>query len=80
MVESPLVKKLGIKSGQTVLIMEAPEGYIQTLGTLPCRQPTALASGCSFDGPALQGPSHDGPGHWSAQTSLQPPPIFQPQK
>jgi len=30
-----LIKKLGIKPGQRLLIMNAPDGYLQTLGTLP---------------------------------------------
>jgi hypothetical protein len=32
---TPLLKKLGIKSGQRVLILNAPEGYAVTLGDLP---------------------------------------------
>ena len=35
MTENPLVKKLGIKPGQKLLIMNAPEEYIQMLGALP---------------------------------------------
>lgn len=35
MAESSLIKKLGIKPGQKILILNAPEGYMQTLGTLP---------------------------------------------
>ncbi len=35
MAESSLMKKLGIKPGHKVLIMNAPNGYMQTLGTLP---------------------------------------------
>lgn len=33
--ETPLVKKLGIKSGQRLAIVKAPDGYAHTLGTLP---------------------------------------------
>ena len=32
---TPLVKKLGIKSGQRLAIINAPDGYGDTLGTLP---------------------------------------------
>ena len=32
---TPLVKKLGIKSGQRLAIVNAPDGYSDTLGTLP---------------------------------------------
>ncbi len=35
MAESSLIKKLGIKPGHKVLIMNAPDGYMQTLGALP---------------------------------------------
>jgi hypothetical protein len=35
MAETSLIKKLGMKPGQKILILNAPEGYIQTLGTLP---------------------------------------------
>lgn len=35
MAESSLIKKLGIKPGQKMLIMNMPEGYMQTLGNLP---------------------------------------------
>ncbi len=35
MAESSLIKKLGIKPRQKILIMNAPDGYMQTLGTLP---------------------------------------------
>ena len=35
MAESSLVKKLGVKPDHTMLIMNAPEGYMQTLGALP---------------------------------------------
>ena len=32
---TPLIKKLGIKPGASVLILEAPTGYAKTLGRLP---------------------------------------------
>src|SRR5207245_8836797 len=32
---TPLVKKLGIKEGHAVGIVNAPEGFVQTLGELP---------------------------------------------
>ena len=32
---TPLVKKLGIKPGMSLLILGAPPGYARTLGTLP---------------------------------------------
>jgi hypothetical protein len=32
---TPLVKKLGIKPGDTIAILNPPEGYDQTLGDLP---------------------------------------------
>lgn len=35
MAESPLLKKLGMKPDQKMLILNAPEGYTATLGTLP---------------------------------------------
>jgi hypothetical protein len=35
MSEVPLVKKLGIRSGQRVLILNAPDGYVESLGELP---------------------------------------------
>jgi hypothetical protein len=33
--ETPLVKKLGIKPGQRALVLNAPSGYLDQLGTLP---------------------------------------------
>jgi len=33
--DTPLVKRLGIKSGNRVLLLNAPEGYDQILGVLP---------------------------------------------
>ncbi len=35
MAETSLVKKLGIKAGHKLLILNAPQGYLAKLGTLP---------------------------------------------
>ena len=35
MADTPLQKKLGIKPGQTLLVLHAPEDYQSLLGTLP---------------------------------------------
>jgi hypothetical protein len=35
MAEKPLVQKLLMKAGKSVLIINAPEGYLTALGTLP---------------------------------------------
>ena len=35
MADSPLVKKLGIKPNQKMMVVDAPEGYVRTLGALP---------------------------------------------
>jgi hypothetical protein len=35
MTDTPLQKKLGIKPGQTLLVLHAPEGYLHLLGVLP---------------------------------------------
>lgn len=35
MTETTLVKKFGIKPGQRLLILQSPEGYLQTLDPLP---------------------------------------------
>jgi hypothetical protein len=35
MAESSLVKKLGIKQGHKLLVLNAPDGYLTTLGALP---------------------------------------------
>jgi hypothetical protein len=34
---TPLVRKLGIKDGSAVLLVSAPEGFLETLGSLPPR-------------------------------------------
>ena len=49
MAESPLIKKLGIKPGQKMLILNAPEGYIQALGTLPAGAEVKISAGGTFD-------------------------------
>jgi hypothetical protein len=49
MTESSLIKKLGIKPSQKMLILNAPEGYIQTLGTLPAGNEVKAAAGGAFD-------------------------------
>lgn len=49
MAESPLIKKLGIKPGQKILILNAPEGYIQTLGALPGGAEVKTSAGGMFD-------------------------------
>lgn len=35
MAESSLVKRLGIKAGHRLLVLNAPAGYLETLGPLP---------------------------------------------
>ena len=35
MAQSSLVKKLRVKTGQRLLVLNAPEGYIESLGDLP---------------------------------------------
>jgi hypothetical protein len=49
MAESPLIKKLGIKPGQKMLILNAPEGYMQALGTLPAGAKVKTSAGGAFD-------------------------------
>src|SRR5258706_6512379 len=46
---TPLIKKLGIKPGHTILILNAPEGYLDTLGTLPEGAEIETSAGGSFD-------------------------------
>ena len=49
MAASPLTKKLGIKAGHKVLVMNAPEGYLDSLTDLPQGiEPTTIADG-TFD-------------------------------
>jgi hypothetical protein len=49
MAETSLIKKLGIKPGQKILIMNAPEGYIQTLGSLPENAEVQTSAEGKFD-------------------------------
>jgi hypothetical protein len=35
MAKAPLSKKLGVRPGQRILIMNAPQGYVEDLGPLP---------------------------------------------
>jgi hypothetical protein len=48
MADSALVKKLGIKPGQGLLIMNAPQGYIERLSPLPEGASLATGPGGSF--------------------------------
>lgn len=47
--KTPLVKKLGIKPGFRVIILNAPENYVQTLGELPGDIRIADSLADSFD-------------------------------
>ncbi len=47
MAGTPLVKKLGIKPGQTMVLLHPPNGYLETLGPLP--------EGVSVDGEQADG-------------------------
>src|SRR6266849_2029318 len=49
MAESSLVKKLGIKPGQKMLILNAPEDYIHLLGTLPDGAEVKTKAAGTFD-------------------------------
>jgi hypothetical protein len=52
MPETPLLKKLGIKPGKRMLILNAPEGYMATLAPLPedtIMQTQAEGTGGTFD-------------------------------
>ena len=49
MAENPLLRKLGIKPGQKILILSAPEGYIQALGTLPAGAEVKTIAEGTFD-------------------------------
>ena len=49
MAESSLVKKLGMKPGQKVLILNAPEDYRRLLGTLPEDVEVESSAEGSFD-------------------------------
>ena len=49
MAESALVRKLGLKEGHRALIMNAPDGYVQTLGALPPAADVQTSGGGEFD-------------------------------
>ena len=49
MADTPLQKKLGIKPGQTLLVLYAPEGYRSLLGTLPKGATLSADAQGSFD-------------------------------
>ena len=49
MADSPLTKKLGIKTGQTMLVMNAPEGYLDSLTDLPKGVALATNADGAFD-------------------------------
>jgi hypothetical protein len=46
---TPLVKKLGIKSGQRIALLSGPPGYRETLGALPERVACAEQLGGKLD-------------------------------
>jgi hypothetical protein len=46
---TPLVKKLGIKAGQRVLLAQAPHDFTETLGELPKQVRLAERLGTTFD-------------------------------
>ena len=49
MADTPITKKLGMKAGQSMLILNAPDGYIASLGTLPEKSSVQTAAGGTFD-------------------------------
>ncbi len=49
MVASSLAKKLGIKAGYKLLVLNAPEGYMATLGELPEGTEVKSSGGGTFD-------------------------------
>lgn len=50
MAESSLIKKLGIRQGQKLLVLNGPQGYVQILGTLPSgTEVQTSAGGDAFD-------------------------------
>jgi hypothetical protein len=49
MAETPLAKKLGVKPGYRVLVLNAPNGYLQALGPLPEGAEVATLGGETFD-------------------------------
>lgn len=49
MAETPLAKKLGMKAGHRVLVLNAPDGYLQLLEPLPEGVEVATSGGGAFD-------------------------------
>jgi hypothetical protein len=49
MADTPLAKKLGVKPGHKVLVLNAPQGYLQTLDPLPEGVEVATSGGGAFD-------------------------------
>lgn len=49
MADTPLAKRLRIKPGHRVLILNAPDGYAETLGPLPDDVELAISPGGTFD-------------------------------
>ncbi len=46
---TPLPKKLGIKEGSRVALLNAPDGFLKTLGSLPARVTVKDKSGAEAD-------------------------------
>ena len=55
--ETPLVKKLGIKEGFLIGLIDSPKGFRKELGTLPARVRVVLDSDKHFDLILLFAPS-----------------------
>jgi hypothetical protein len=49
MAETPLAKKLGVKAGYKVLVLNAPDGYLQALDPLPEGVEAATSGEGAFD-------------------------------
>ncbi len=49
MAERPVADKLKVKPGQKLLILNAPDGYLQTLGTLSQGVEVKTSAGGTFD-------------------------------
>lgn len=49
MAENPLTKKLGIKAGHKMLVVNAPEGYLSSLTDLPQGVELTTKAGGAFD-------------------------------
>ena len=47
--ENALAKKLGVKPGHKMLVMNAPEGYLETLGDLPQGAEVRTSANVDFD-------------------------------